>query len=208
MSATADYSNLITMPTVPRRRYAVFPARADLIQQGEIILPGLWHRLHDEGIFETFFHDFPDITFGQFVCMLSSPTDRIEVVCEVGEGPDAPIIDTAGIGLLTQIMKTATVSRALGNFLFFKSYWGTESAILGRTLLDGWFKEFDVIAGTTPELNHRAIHFVRGLGFREVGMIPDFSSYRRERCGSVVSSQTRREWMETRERLFGSSDGS
>ena len=205
---TASYIALATPPDLATaaaadapRRYIVLPSRADLVPQGERILPGLWQRLHDEGIFETFFHDWPEMTFGQFVVALSNPLDRVSVVCEI-DGADA-IIDTAGIGLLTQVCQTATLHRALGNFLFFKRYWGPESKVIGRTLLDSWYADFDIIAGTTPAANHRAIHFIRSLGFREVGSIPDFAMYQGERCASVVSSQTRREWMATRERLFG-----
>jgi RimJ/RimL family protein N-acetyltransferase len=170
-------------------------ARADLLPQGEILLPGLWKRLHDEGVFEMFFHDFPELTFGQFVQVLSNPTERMDVIVEQDEAGN--IIDTVGLSLLTQIVEKPEMKRGVGNFLLFRKYWdGKASLEIGDTILANWFDHLgmDVIAGVTPKMNHAALKYIHRLGFQSVGEIPDFCLYRGQRCPAVVSHMSRVEW--------------
>jgi hypothetical protein len=185
----------------PVRSFKMWPASADQIPFGEIILPGLWKRMHDEGTFEMFFHDLPDLTFGQFVRCLSEPGEQVHIVCEMdGEN----IIDTAAIAMVTDIRITENVKRGLGNFLMMKAYWGHEqSDRIGSIILDAWFKELNVVVGVTPELNRHALSYVQHMGFQVVGSIPLFSSYHGALCAGIVTCQTRSEWMEHREELRG-----
>jgi RimJ/RimL family protein N-acetyltransferase len=178
------------------------PARADLIDNGEVILPLLYRQMKDEGTFEMFFHDFPELTFGQFVRVLSEATEQVHAVCLMdGE----QIKDIAALAMLTDIRVTDTVKRALGNFLLFKAYWGgDDSARVGAVILDAWFQHLDEVAGVTPELNDRALRFVEHMGFVRLGTIPNFAAYRGKPCGSVATYLTRRDWMNRREDLFGS----
>ena len=70
-------------------------------------------------------------------------------------------------------------SRAFGNFCFFRSVWGN-TIDLGRHVLDYWFAVpgvngeplLNVLIGSTPEDNRRAVAFVRRLGFSVLGVIP------------------------------------
>ena len=186
--------------TVRPSKYAVYPCRADLMPQGEVILPGIWKRLHDEKIFGMFFHDRPDITFGQFVNALSVLTEKVEVICELDD--DGVIVDSAALTILTQIMVTPLIKRAIGNFLLFRKYWnGDDSIDIGRIGLRHWFTDFglDIIVGTTPKLNRAALAYVHRLGFTSIGEIPDFASYKGQKCPTIISHLTKAEW----ERLNG-----
>lgn len=186
----------------PTKTFRLIPARADLIDKGEIVLPLIYSQLKAEGSFEMFFHDFPDLTFGQFVQVLAKPEEQVHAVC-VMEGDK--IIDLAAIAMLTDIRVTDHVKRALGNFLLFKNYWHDEdSTRIGGVILDSWFQYLDTIAGVTPEKNERALRYVEHMGFTRVGTIPGFASYRGETCGSVATYMTRRGWMARREELLGS----
>lgn len=186
----------------PAKTLKLIPARADLIDQGEIVLPLIYRQLKEEGIFEMFFHDFPQLTFGQFVNVLSKPDEQVHAVC-VMDGDK--ITDLAAIAMLTDIRVTDHVKRALGNFLLFKNYWhGEDSTRVGGVILDSWFQYLDTIAGVTPEKNERALRFVQHMGFIRIGVIPGFASYRGETCGSVATYLTRRNWMARREELLGS----
>lgn len=185
------------------KTFKLLPARADLVPNGEFILPALWKRLHDEGTFEMFFHDCPDLTFGQFVASLSRPDEQVHVVCLMdGENEESKVLDVAGIAMVTDIRVTEKVKRGLGNFIIMQAFWGAEdSERIGRRILDGWFQELTVIAGLTPETNGRALRFVNHLGFRIMGKLPSFMTYRGEVCDAVVTAQTRHQWMERREEL-------
>lgn len=182
---------------VTASKYIVVRARADLLVEGEVFLPGLWKQLKDEGVFEMFFHDHPELTFGQFVQALSNPAERLDVICEVAED-GVTITSLAALALLTQITVTPLLKRAIGNFLLFRKYWDhRESTVIGRVILDDWFKEFDVIGGMTPKLNRAALSFVHRMGFRSVGEVPEFCSYLGERCNAILTCMRKSEW-ETR----------
>lgn len=172
---------------------------------GEVILPGLWKRLHDEGSFEMFFHDCPDLTFGGFVSALSRPEEQVHAVCLMdGPGDNAQVIDTAAIAMVTDIRISEKVKRGLANFILMQAYWGAEDAEkIGMVILDAWFRELTVIAGLTPHTNERALRYAQHMGFRIVGRLPQFVTYRGEVCDAVITGQTRSEWMERREEIHG-----
>ncbi len=185
----------------PAKTFKFLPARADLIMNGEIVLPLIWKQMHEEGIWEMFFHDFPELNFGAFVRVMSEPLEQVHAVCLM-EG-DA-ITDICAIAMLTDIRQTDLVKRALGNFLLFKNYWASaDNTRIGALILDAWFSELETIAGVTPEKNIRALRFIEHMGFEKLGVVPGFSSYRGETCGSVVTHMTRRAWLQRREELFG-----
>lgn len=190
----------VALAETPTKVFRLMPARADLIDNGELILPMLFKQMKDEGTFDMFFHDFPDLSFGNFVKVLSDPTEQVHAVCLM-EGDQ--IRDIAALAMLTDIRVTEHVKRALGNFLLFKNYWGEDSTRVGGVILDAWFKHLDVVAGVTPEKNEKALRFIEHMGFTKLGTIPNFASYRGETCGSVASYLTRRNWMVRREDLLG-----
>jgi hypothetical protein len=185
----------------PVKVFKFMPARADTIENGELILPLLYRQMKEEGTFEMFFHDFPQLTFGQFVRTLSDPMEQVHAVCVM---EDDKIVDIAALAMLTDIRMTELVKRGLGNFLLFKKYWhDVDSTRIGTLILDSWFQHLDTVAGVTPESNGRALRFVEHLGFERVGAIPGFASYRGEGCSSVVTYLTRRGWLARREELIG-----
>lgn len=178
--------------------YKVVPCRADLVANGEVMLPGLWKQLHDEGVFDMFFHDRPDLTFGQFVAALSDPAESLNAVVELD--PTGNIVALAALSLLTQIFTTPLVRKGMGNFLLFKKYWDhRESTVIGKIILSNWFGDTElnlgVVAGVTPKLNRAALSFVHRMGFKSCGEIPDFCSYLGELCPGVVTRMTRAEWL-------------
>lgn len=186
---------------IAERTFKMLPARADVIEHGEIVLPSLYDQMKKEGTFEMFFHDFPDLTFGQFVKTLSEPGEYVHAVC-VYEN-DA-IVDVAAIAMMTDIRYTDIVKRGLGNFLLFKKYWDSDqSTKIAALILDGWFAQLNTVVGVTPETNERALRFIQHMGFKTIGALPGFASYRGALCASVASYQTKSMWLERRETLLG-----
>ena len=197
MTTTVTIPPPPTTPVSTVSRYRIVPCRADQVPDGETLLPGLWRQLHDEGIFEMFFHDYPDLSFGQFVKCLSNPEEQLDAVVEVDS--EGNITNLAALALLTQILLAPKVHRAIGNFLLFRKYWDhRESGVIGRVILSHWFGNdklaLGVVAGVTPKLNRAALSFVHRMGFKSSGEIPDFCSYKGEVCPGVITRMTRAEW--------------
>ena len=73
---------------------------------------------------------------------------------------------------------------AFGHFLFFKAIWGCTDEI-GNKVIEYWFSLkkdsgdllFKTILGVIPEFNQKAIRFVKRIGFKELGTIPDFNYF-------------------------------
>lgn len=169
---------------------------------GEIFLPGLWKRMHDEETFEMFFHEGPQMTFWDFVSLLSS--SKIQLVIGHDENGDA--VEHAGLTMLDHILYTPALHRGVGSFLFFKEYWNRHDSMdLGWAVLNNWFGVLnaDTIAGLTPIDNRAAILFIRRLGFVEAGRIPDFTTYGGGPCAAVSSYMTRDMWRAAHLKHFG-----
>lgn len=172
---------------------------------GEIFLPGLWKRMHDDETFEMFFHEGPQMGFWDFVNVLSGAADtKVQLV--IGHDADGNAIEHAGLVMLNHILFTPAVHRAVGNFLFFHDYWNRhDSEDLGWAVLNNWFGvlDADTIAGLTPELNRAALLFVKRLGFKESGRVPDFTTYGQGACATVTTYMTRDMWKAAHARRYG-----
>ena len=159
---------------------------------GETFLPGLWRRMHEDGTFSMFFHEGPESNFYNFMSMLSTLGEMLQLI--VGHDEQGNAVEHAGFTLLRNVLQHEKCRRALGNFCFFKEYWNRhDSRDLGMTVLRDWFetKQADTIAGTTPSANHAALRFIKRLGFRVIGEVPSFTLYQGEQCASVVSYMTK-----------------
>lgn len=165
----------------------VIPYFVDTAPAAEFTLPGLWTRLRDEGIFELFFHDHPDLTFGQFVKALSEGDTLIFMVAKkFADGR----MEHMGMATLGQMLDTKLTKRAIAGFLFFKDYWNHRDADeAGGKILDHWFDVvgLDTIGGLTPKHNRPALAYIHRLGFVSVGEIPNWSILKGKVSAAVVS---------------------
>lgn len=83
---------------------------------------------------------------------------------------------------------------AFGHFCFMQSAWGKASKEAAELILHYWLAfarddgapVFDVILGTIPSFNTRAIEFVQKIGFVKVGQIPLMVRVRGERDDAVI----------------------
>jgi len=70
---------------------------------------------------------------------------------------------------------------AFAHFCLFKNAWGDVSKEIGHKVLEYWFSIpdkdgnslFDLIIGIIPSFNKKAESYVRSLGFKKVGDIPN-----------------------------------
>jgi len=69
---------------------------------------------------------------------------------------------------------------AFAHFCVLKAAWGEPARVLGDKVLEYWMSFtrntgeplFELILGTIPCVNRRAIRFVKDIGFESCGMIP------------------------------------
>lgn len=183
-------------PEILSENITIIPYMVDNDPTGEIFLPGLWKRLHDEGIYELFFHDHADMNFGAFVKALSSPDALLFMIAKTNADGS---LEHMGIATLGQILDTKLTKRGVAGFLFFKKYWNHRDADdAGHKVLEYWFDKLglDVIGGVTPKLNRPAIAYIHRLGFVSIGEIPHFCVLKDHESPAIVSYLTRELWVE------------
>lgn len=70
--------------------------------------------------------------------------------------------------------------RAFCHYCFFKTVWGRRTIPLAKAVIEYWLHVpcetggflFNVLIGSTPTDNRKAIRFLKHINFREVGVIP------------------------------------
>ena len=144
-------TRVVEIPRRPHLDWRLLDYDAKLAVGGDIFLPGLWRRMHDDGTFQLFFHEGPEMNFWQFVSSLSDPNEKVQLV--IGFDEEQKAVEHAGLVILNRILVNDKIKRACGNFLFFREYWHREDSLeLGWVVLNNWFgvHKADTIAGTTP----------------------------------------------------------
>jgi len=184
----------MTIPAPPESgatyEIVVLPYLADSDELGSVRLPVFWQRLHEEGIFELFFHDHPDMSFSRFVRSLTQPDDLIFMI---GKSWSDGRIEHMGMATLSQILDNSLTKRAVAGFLFFKAYWNHRDADeAGRKVISMWFNELKLktIAGLTPKVNRPALAYIHRLGFVSIGEMPDFCLFKGRSVPATVSYLT------------------
>jgi len=141
-----------------------------------------WDKMINDGTAKVVFPDGIN-NAEEFLSFMKSPFILPQLIFYKNE--------VAGFTWLSEVCKNS----AVGNFCFFKPFWGYGiPEELGQLVLDYWFafpgKDgplFDVIVGKTPEGNRKAIQYIQKIGFTILGAIPYLSRGR----GMVISYKTR-----------------
>lgn len=204
-----DASGVVSIDTAktakgPQREWLIVDYTPQTFAGGEVFLPGLWKRMHDDNTFELFFHEGPEMNFWQFVALLSEPSRKVQLV--LGHNEKGDFVEHAGFVILDQILNAPGLRRAVGNFVFFKEYWNRHDSLdLGWAVLNHWFGKLDAdnITGVTPEPNRAAIMFAKRLGFVEAARIPDFTVFGPMPCAGVFTYMTRQMWRDGHQKHFG-----
>ena len=105
-----------------------------------------------------------------------------------------------GVGFVENLVTFETsdgpISRAEMGFGFMENCNVFEALKAGRIIVSNAFSELnlDHAFGTTPELNKKALAYIKRLGFKLYGPIPDFCSYLGKYSGVYTSHISRKEW--------------
>ena len=179
----------------PRLEWVVSDLNLMTMPITEQFLPGIWKRMHDDDTFGMFFHEGPDMTFGQFLQSIASPGQIIQIVC--GHDKDGNAKEHAGLLMLNHMILHDKVKRAAAHFCFFREYWNRhDSADIAFAAMQNWFdvKGFDTLVGTIPKQNRSANQFVKRCGWQVLGDVPMFTIYQGEPSAATVSYMTRSMW--------------
>lgn len=163
----------------------------------------LYYRLKQEDLYDTVFHDNPDMDLYGFMNFFSTPSVMLSL-CSLVEGEQ--VQDIAGMAWLVGPEQFGTRKRGLGSFVSFRDY--HQPALtdqMGRMVLQYWLDYLgtDVVVGMTPAENQLAVRFIKRLGFEELFRMPEYSNFRGRICDTVVTRMTKEQY----HNLYGGQNG-
>jgi RimJ/RimL family protein N-acetyltransferase len=175
--------NLLLMPYVPR---------VGNVPEETLVI--LYKRLKDEGLWDIVFHEDSKLTLTGFMNFFGSGQALLQVLCITN---DKGYIEPVGMAWVAEIVLCGDIlTKGIGSFLFFKDFQKPMyTDQFSEMILDYWFDylNIDVIFGVTPEPNRAALIYVKRAGFKEVGRIPNYTTFDKQVVTGVITSMTKQE---------------
>ena len=155
----------------------------------------LYKRLKDEDLWDTVFHEDTGVSLLKFMNFFSGGQCLLQFLAIVN---DDRVVDIAGMSWIADItICSGVLTRGVGSFGFFKDYQKPMyTDQFSEMILDYWFNalNLDTIVGVTPEPNRAASIFVKRAGFREVGRMPNYTTYKGQVANGIIHSLTKEEY--------------
>lgn len=162
----------------------------------EDVLIGLYKRLKEEGLWEIVFHEDTGVTLLKFMNFFSSGSALLQILA-ISDG--STIVDFAGMSWIADInVCSGVLTRGVGSFVFFKEYQKPHfTDQFGEMILEYWIchLKINTILGVTPEGNRAAISYVKRLGLKEVGRLPEYTTFMGSAVDGVVTAMTQGEFL-------------
>ena len=148
----------------------------------------LYEQLCEDGLAETIFVDGTIDSAETFLATVKSPRNLVVLIYFSGH--------LSGFAWLNAIAGHS----AFAHFALLKSVWGAQAREFGRQVIEYWmgFSRADgsplieLLLGTIPAWNRRAIRYVRDIGFVSVGVIPKLIRGRDGLCSAEIVYYERR----------------
>jgi hypothetical protein len=177
--------NLMLLPYDPRV--------AGPVQEEALI--DLYKRLKAEDLWDVVFHEDSGVTMLKFMNFFSQGQALLQVLALTdAKGTIIPV----GVSWLSDITTCAGIlTRGVGSFLFFKDYQKPMyTDQFSEMILEYWFEclGLDVILGVTPEPNRAALIYVKRAGLKEVGRLPNYTTFKGQVVTGIVTSLTKQEF--------------
>jgi hypothetical protein len=161
----------------------------------EEALIDLYKRLKAEDLWDIVFHEDAGVTLLKFMNFFSNGNALLQILTIVN---DQDFIEPIGMSWVADITTCAGIlTRGVGSFLFFKNYQKPMyTDQFSEMILEYWFEVLglDVILGVTPEPNRAALIYVKRAGLKEIGRLPNYTTFRGEVVTGIVSSLTKQEY--------------
>jgi RimJ/RimL family protein N-acetyltransferase len=163
----------------------------------EDALIDVYKRLKQEDLWDIVFHEDSGVTMLKFMNFFSDGRSLLQVLA-ISDGKN--IVDIVGMAWISDITTCGGIlTRGVGSFLFFKDYQKPHfTDLLGEMIIEYWFTQLglDVVVGVTPLPNRAALIYAKRTGFKEVGRLPHYTTFKGEVVTGVVTSMTKQEYLE------------
>ena len=160
------------------------PYNATFDPESHKLLPWLWHLLEKDDLQKVYFHRNP--SFPEMVAVFSNSANLIYLVVK-GEGKEDT--EFVGFAILSDITDTGDTRAAAAGFAFLRKFWdGRTTTEAGKLLLAEWFSELnlDLIIGGVAKENRAAAVYLKRLGWKEAGSLPDMQHWQGKVTDSVL----------------------
>lgn len=160
-----------------------------------------WQRLKDAGLLELYYPGNSDLSFPQFVRLLSGD---VKVILFVIKGPDDTVKDFVGLATWAPLDFGGTLVGNAG-FLFLPEWWDRRTTLEAcRRGMRYWFEELqprlDLAIGMNPAGNHLVQRFLHALGWTRVGELPIPQYYAGQTSPMVLWHYTRAQYERDRDK--------
>jgi RimJ/RimL family protein N-acetyltransferase len=164
----------------------LLPYSPGLIDFKETVLVDMYNKLHEDDLYEIVFHDNPKMSLNQFITFFTSGLAHLAFFCVIENEVEVP----AGLCWICDIVSHEGGTRK-GNvsFCFFKEFQNPKyTNDLGRMALEYWMNvlQIDLIYASTPVDNRLSVMYVKRVGFKEVGRIPNYCFFQGNTCASMI----------------------
>lgn len=165
----------------------LLPYSPSAIDFKETVMVDMYNRLKEDNLYEIVFHDNHHMSLNQFITFFTSGVAPLAFFCVIKDGMEIP----AGLCWLTDIATHGGgVKKANGSFCFFDEFQSPEyTNPLGQMAIDYWLNVLGVhiVYGVTPSNNRPALIYIKRLGFKEVGRIPNYCYLTGNTCAGVIT---------------------
>jgi hypothetical protein len=160
----------------------------------------LYFRLKSEGLNKVVFHENPGVSLLEFMNFFSGPKTLLQILAIIAE---EKVVDICGMAWLADMTSCSSgiLIKGTGSFLFFKNYQKPAYTDPFRDLIfNYWFDvlKLQTLVGLTPSLNRAASIFVKRLGMKEIGRVPNYTTYDNQVCDGIISWMSQEEYHASR----------
>lgn len=164
----------------------------------EDALIALYKRLKAEGLWDIVFHEDAGISLLSFMNFFSNGTALLQLLVLTNEQGEIIPVGMSWVGDISNC--SGIMTRGVGSFLFFKEYQKPMyTDRFSEMILEYWFEvlNLDVILGVTPEPNRPALIYVKRAGFKEVGKLPSYTTFKGVVVDGIITAMTKQEYRQS-----------
>lgn len=199
-------SSLPTSHVPPKKREEgdyvdMVPYDARFDKDSSKALVYFWQRLRDAGLLELYYPGQADLSFAQFVRLMSGD---VKVILFVIKDPEGLVKDFIGLATWAPLDFGGTLVGNAG-FLFLPDWWDRQTTIEATQRgMRYWFEEMEprlnMAIGMNPAGNLLVQRFLHRIGWTRVGQLPIPQFYGGKHSDTVL-------WYYTREQYEAAKEG-
>jgi RimJ/RimL family protein N-acetyltransferase len=160
-----------------------------------------WETLQKDGLLELYYPGQADLSFPNFVRLLSGD---VQVLLFVIKNPEGEVMEFVGLATWAPLDFGGTMVGNAG-FLFRPQFWDRQTTIEAcRRGMQYWFEEMtprlSMAIGMNASGNHLVQRFLHALGWTRVGQLPIPQFYAGQTSDMVLWYYTREQYLRDKEK--------